>query len=322
MDLSRSSGGDVVFVGQESSEPEMLVDPLSNVPLKIYTLPALQLHNLAEDRLWVPPVRLTIEEEAIVTKPIEDGAILLLGRSGTGKTCCVTSRMSRDRRLAAPVQLKQLFVARNEKLCDLVRSTQVNAGENVSRARFTKPEDVMAEILVQADDDDDDGARFKLRIPGKYVEFEYFKRSMWDIVGRKGQRATNPLLVWTQIRSFIKGSYEAAKAGRSLNLDEYQAIARKRCRLDPDKRRHAYAIYEKYQSCLDAEGQWDDMDRTIEVVQLLLSGKEQVLRTYYDKIYLDEVQVNARLHNRSLLYINFPCLPPRGKNQKKESRKE
>ncbi len=98
----------------------------------------------------------------------------------------------------------------------------------------------------------------------------------------------DPLQVWTQIRSFIKGSYEAAKECRPLRLEEYLGIARKRCRLNEEKRRLAYQVFESYQAYLAGEGLWDDMDRTIELVQHLLQGDAA---SYYDKIYLDEVQV-------------------------------
>ena len=56
------------------------------------------------------------------------GTVLLLGRSGTGKTVCLCERMAADRAQAAEAggpAVRQLFVARNRRLCELVRGIQV-----------------------------------------------------------------------------------------------------------------------------------------------------------------------------------------------------
>ncbi len=279
---------------QSQEEPELLVDPSSNVPLKIYALPVSKLNKLADDPTWVPPVKLTREEEHVVRHASEHGATLLLGRSGTGKTYCVTSRMCHDRHVSQ-TPLRQLFIARNKTLCDTVRVLQVSAGEDVSGATFAKPEELMGDILATIRDRDDAhiGERADY-LPKHRVAFDVFKRRMWSSISRKQQKSSlDPLQVWTQIRSFIKGSYEAAKECRPLSLEEYLGIAPKRCRLKEEKRRLAYQVFESYQVYLVGEGLWDDMDRTMELVQHLLQGggSSGALDMYYDKIYLDEVQV-------------------------------
>jgi hypothetical protein len=279
---------------QSQEEPEMLVDPSSNVPLKIYALPVSKLNKLADDPTWVPPVKLTREEEHVVRHAGQHGATLLLGRSGTGKTYCVTSRMCHDRH-ASQTSLRQLFIARNKTLCDTVRVLQVSAGEDVSRATFAKPEELMGDILATIRDRADAhvGERADY-LPKHRVAFDVFKRRVWRSINRKQHRSSlDPLQVWTQIRSFIKGSYEAAKECRPLRLEEYLGIAPKRCRLNEEKRRLAYQVFESYQAYLVSEGLWDDMDRTMELVQHLLQGGDSsgALEMYYHKIYLDEVQV-------------------------------
>jgi superfamily I DNA/RNA helicase len=100
----------------------------------------------------------------------------------------------------------------------------------------------------------------------------------------------DPLQAWTQIRSFIKGSYEAAKAGRPLLLEEYQAIAPKRCRLEPSARVTAHALFCKYQACLDEGMLWDDMDRTMDLIRLMRTARGGELGASHDRTYLDEVQ--------------------------------
>jgi hypothetical protein len=288
-------------------EPEMLVDPSSNVPLKIYALPISKLNKLADDPLWVPPVKLTQEEKNIVRHAgTGDGAVLLLGRSGTGKTLCITSRMAHDRHIS-PKRLQQLFIARNTRLCEAVRLLQVKAGEDVSAARFTRPEQIMSEILVQhAWGEDEDGldddesknepalvANPRLLRQEQLLDFDGFKRHMWDLV-REGKRpeGLDALQVWTQIRSFIKGSYEAASAGRALSREEYLQLGPRRCRLNTEQRKQAYTLFHRYQKLLTEDDRWDDMDRTIELIRLIRADKERTgtLRVRFDKIYLDEVQ--------------------------------
>ena len=55
-------------------------------------------------------------------------------------------------------------------------------------------------------------------------------------------------LLWTQIRSFIKGSVEASLVGRPLLLSEYidlNDFSEERCRLQLEQRREAYKWYEE-----------------------------------------------------------------------------
>lgn len=58
----------------------ILLDPLRDVPLKLFALPMKDVKKLSSES-WRPPLHLTIEERDIVEK---DGTVLLLGRSGTG----------------------------------------------------------------------------------------------------------------------------------------------------------------------------------------------------------------------------------------------
>jgi hypothetical protein len=50
-----------------------------------------------------------------------------------------------------------------------------------------------------------------------------------------------------QVRSFIKGSVEAAWAGRPLSRAEYLQLAPQRCRLSAAQREQAYSVYIAYQ---------------------------------------------------------------------------
>jgi hypothetical protein len=103
----------------------------------------------------------------------------------------------------------------------------------------------------------------------------------------------DPSVVWMQIRSFIKGSIEAAMAGRPLTLDEYLALAPERCRLTPDQRREAYAIFEVYEGHMMQAGLWDESGRVLDTLSKWLLGRQSgapVRSAPYDRVYVDEVQ--------------------------------
>jgi hypothetical protein len=68
---------------------------------------------------WQPKLRLTSTEEQVI-RSME--TVLLLGRSGTGKTICIANKMQADRCVAPGTS--QLFVARSSLICLLVASLQ------------------------------------------------------------------------------------------------------------------------------------------------------------------------------------------------------
>jgi len=92
------------------NENEVVLDPLGNVPLKIYEIRCDELEEAIVDDAWVPRLYLSKEEQNVVeTKD----TVLLLGRSGTGKTICICNRLGLDRlRFSHDADFTQLFVAR------------------------------------------------------------------------------------------------------------------------------------------------------------------------------------------------------------------
>ena len=121
--------------------------------------------------------------------------------------------------------------------------------------------------------------------------------------GRGKAPPLDPLVVWTQIRSFIKGSIEAALAGRALTEEEYldfEVFGKDRCRLLHEQRKEVYAVYKRYEQEKQQRGWWDEGDRILSL--LALSRLEPVqgsaagrmdsdgMGRDYDKVYIDEVQ--------------------------------
>jgi hypothetical protein len=107
--------------------PKVLLDPLGNVPLKVYDLDINGIEEISMKN-WTPTLYLTSEERSVVEMP---GTVLLLGRSGTGKTVCICNRMELDRkRYESDPHFSQLFVSRSKRLC---RYVKMNFGDGIGR---------------------------------------------------------------------------------------------------------------------------------------------------------------------------------------------
>ncbi len=76
------------------------------------------VQRLKEDG-WETKLGLTSKEEQVI-ESME--TVLLLGRSGTGKTICIANKLQADRRVSPGTS--QLFVARSRRICPLVASLQ------------------------------------------------------------------------------------------------------------------------------------------------------------------------------------------------------
>ncbi len=282
--------GRVASVDAESvlqmSEDDVLLNPIGNIPLKLSCASSSQLQQIAELG-WNLPLRLSKAQRDIDE---QGGTVLVLGRSGTGKTLCLSERMTLDRARALD-GVSQLFVARSPRICELVRGFQERHS-----ATHRVPVDYMTLDVFVSHMHSAICARLSMvekgYPKGKRVDFQRFQAIYHNI---KHKSRMDALIVWTQIRSFIKGSIEAVLAGSPLTLEEYIALAEERCRLTPDQRREAYATYEAYESRLQRTGLWDESGRTMDFLSCWIrSGRKAVLATgrggEYDKVYVDEVQ--------------------------------
>ncbi len=266
-------------------ERPVVLDPLGNVPLKVYEIPAHDLENVAEDT-WMPPMHLTEEEKKVVET---DGTVLLLGRSGTGKTVCICNRMEYDRqsqRVKRTESFSQLFVARSRRLCTFVANTIGNSSETA----FSTFE----ELLRMLNDELPEirGVRSNF-LPRQRMDFAKFKRDVYH-----GDNGLDPLLVWTNIRSFIKGSIDAVKSlpSSAVSREEYisSEVFKKVSRVKPDEMESVYDIYKRYETYIQDHDLWDNCDRMMALLQRLVFAMENHPEVYYGlrktKIYVDEIQ--------------------------------
>lgn len=121
------------------------------------------------------------------------------------------------------------------------------------------------------------------------MDYHRFKKTFPDLdVG------LDYLVIWTQIRSFIKGSIEAVVKGSPLSREEYldeKVIGyRGRCRLSPEHRHRAYGVFEKYEAAMQASNMWDDCDRIANLLRALQSNHEGRVELARRRVYVDEIQ--------------------------------
>ena len=267
---------------------QVMLDPFGDVPLKLFALRYEDLPRMSSSS-WLPPLYLTTEERKIVEL---EGTILLLGRSGTGKTVCICNRIDHDRHLhEGNPTFSQLFVARSQRICAYVSDTVGSFG-NVDESGANLLNFMTFKTLLS-------DCEAKLRVcasneapmafdRSKRIDYQHFKSFL---AGKECE--LDPLNVWTQIRSFIKGSIEAVMRQRPLTREEYldnSVIGARRCRLPPDQRELAYTAYEKYDKYCKGRDLWDDCDRLsllIRALQRDRATKESVTRR---RIYVDEIQ--------------------------------
>lgn len=270
-----SSGGQAIDLGR------ILLDPMGDTPLKLYELHREDLSKLKTGS-WQPPLYLTPEENMIVKK---EGTVLLLGRSGTGKTICICNRISHDRhKHEDDPSFKQLFVARSKRICRYVETSvgvelSMNGSEGQRRTSYW----TYMKLLTTCEDRVPDG---RLWDTSKQMDYLRFKNEV--IIGQKID--LDPSELWKQIRTFIKGSIDAVQKGRPLKRQEYMDLGVKGCRLSPEQRTLAYDAFEIYERYMKGSNIWDECDRIASILRTLSENKEIRKELSFHKVYVDEIQ--------------------------------
>ena len=146
----------------------VMLNPRGNVPLKIYEVQPDSITDVLNES-WSPQLYLSEEERSIVEA---SGTILLLGRSGTGKTVCICNRMDIDRqRHQHSNSFSQLFVARSQRLARYVSET---VGSN-ERSTFTTFGELLHQLEAELPDVDCTPSIF---LPSQKMDFSRFKRDV------------------------------------------------------------------------------------------------------------------------------------------------
>ena len=165
------------------------------------------------DPTWKPRLHLTTRERQVVET---SGTVLLLGRSGTGKTCVIGNRMDYDRQRAGDdTCFSQLFVARSKGLCDYVK--EAVDGDNHASMRFeTFPELVVSlETALPSL-----ASEKKLYLRSQRMDFARFKRDFYCSDSSGGTRCPRCLDKHSEFHQGINRG-TAASGCRALSEEDY-----------------------------------------------------------------------------------------------------
>jgi hypothetical protein len=282
--------------GISPQKMEVKLDPIGNVPLKLYDVSFDNVNDIV-DESWAPQMHLTPEERDVVETI---GTVLLLGRSGTGKTVCICNRMEYDRvRFADMAGFSQLFVSRSRQLCRYV----MDVVGNHERSSFTTFDKLVGQIEASLCQIISQSFR-----QSRHVDFSRFKNEFYT--SRYPQEDISALIAWKAIRSFLKGSIDAfQQTGGVLSREDFIGLGKNRCKVPLHMRDSVYDIFLQYQQWVSDQHLCDDMDRIL----ALLKGVEEAKRSHspvYEeeikkmRIYVDEVQDYTQLEILLFFYIS------------------
>jgi hypothetical protein len=276
---------------------DLKLDPIGNVPLKLYDISFDKVNEIV-DESWSPQMHLTKEERDVVEAK---GTVLLLGRSGTGKTVCICNRMEFDReRLGNKADFSQLFVSRSKQLCRYVKDA-VGVSE---KSEFTTFDKLVANIEASLSQI----ISHQRLQRGRHVDFSRFRNEFFS--PRYPQEDASALIAWKAIRTFIKGSIEAfQQTGAVLSRESFAELGKNRCKVPLHLRDSLYDIFMQYQQWTSEQHVWDDCDR----IFALLKGIEEIKKSHSQvfeeevkkmRVYVDEVQDYTQIEILLFFYIS------------------
>ncbi|TRZ26625.1 hypothetical protein HGM15179_000506 [Zosterops borbonicus] len=124
--------------------------------------------------------------------------------------------------------------------------------------------------------------------PWTFVTYNVFANEIWPKM-IKGKSLYNPALVWKEIKSFLKGSFEALSCfGGKLTEEQYKKLGRKRSPNFTEDRSEIYQLFCLYQQIRSQRGYFDEEDLLYNLSQRL--GKLRELPWSIHEFYGDEIQ--------------------------------
>ncbi|NXC28013.1 TRNK1 protein, partial [Campylorhamphus procurvoides] len=144
---------------------------------------------------------------------------------------------------------------------------------------------------LEAEHSDDGGAADaypRESDPWTFVTYDVFAKEIWPKM-IKGKSLYNPALVWKEIKSFLKGSFEALSCfGGKLTEEQYKKLGRKRSPNFTEDRSEIYHLFCLYQQILSQRGYFDEEDLLYNLSQRL--SKLKMLPWSIHEFYGDEIQ--------------------------------
>ncbi|NXK44072.1 TRNK1 protein, partial [Chauna torquata] len=124
--------------------------------------------------------------------------------------------------------------------------------------------------------------------PRTFLTYDLFANEIWPKM-IKGKSLYNPALVWKEIKSFLKGSFEALScSGGKLTEELYKKLGRKRSPNFTEDRSEIYHLFCLYQQIRSQRGYFDEEDLLYNLSQRLSKLRE--LPWSIHEFYGDEIQ--------------------------------
>ena len=254
------------------------LDPLAHAPMRVYAVQHDQLRRLLSPD-WKPLLALAADQREIVNHTAS-GALLILGRSGTGKTVCIAASMQRDRAQLGP-RHRQVFVATSSRLCAYVKDLVGGGGGR----QFLTLAQLYTEVERAA------GGQGRRWPQEGRVDYARFRDELLPQLGARLRGDPSEMTIWVHIRSFLRGSAQAALGGQ-LSADDFARNQHfnRRTRLEEADRRRVGELADAYAEVLAERGLWDDASRACALLRRLREHGWLDGQAPFDAVYIDEVQ--------------------------------
>ena len=230
------------------ADDEVLLDPFGSAPIKLFAAKADELSvsttGTAASKKWSPPLLLSAKQKKINA---QRRSVLVLGRSGTGKTYYLVNRMQSDARAAAESSsasdnkgvgnaFSQLFVTRSARLCELVKYLYRDGDENSSsaaknqqqqqqqqqRADFRTLEQFISNMEVVVCGMDRPSRRSFPK--NRNVDFAYFRDRIYPRITTSKVSDGCPLVILVNVLIIALSIYIGLLSGSSYCLDPNQIL--------------------------------------------------------------------------------------------------
>ena len=125
--------------------------------------------------------------------------------------------------------------------------------------------------------------------PRREITYPVFKLELWPKMKKTSKEKVDyhPTLVWTEIRSFIKGSAEALLSENGeLSLEDYESLGKKKAPNFSADRKVVYDLYRVYRRERSSKRMFDEADLVYNIhkrLQLITAPEWSVHQVYVDE---------------------------------------
>ena len=159
----------------------------------------------------------------------------------------------------------------------------INYDEDTDEAKTVDVSSHLANAVHRTAKFDDDTSRIE-------ITYSYFANNMWSKISR-GFSDYDASLVWTEIKSFIKGSVEALNSSNCrgyLEKEDYFRIGRKRAPTFESCREDVYEMFLRYQTLKKQRRAFDECDLVFNLYTRL--SRFPSLDWTVNQLFVDEIQ--------------------------------